>query len=191
MEIGRAKVGGEKNGLKLLSKFALGLGTQFNSNSKIERQFKAQSSIHTDKNRNKLEQDMFDSYLTIKSGLESLKIKELCDKCKRNAMKIADGEVKNTRPHCHCCYAKPSDKMMENCRTARKSYGKEMDEKKKNNKENDETMAERKKITEIKLRGELEQWRDNLDTRSTFLEDESLELPAVKSKPVKTASTVA
>ena len=191
MEIGKVTVGGEKRGLKLLSKFALGLGTQFNSNSKIERQFKAQSSIHTDKNRNKLEQDMFDSYLTIKSGVESLKIKELCGKCKRNAMKIADGEVKNPRPHCHCCYAKPSDKMMENCRTARRSYGKEIDEKKKNNKENEETLAERRKITEIKLRGELEQWRDNLDSRTTFLEDESLELPAVKSKQSKPAKKVA
>ena len=69
--IGKIPVGGEKNGLKLLSKFALGLGTQFNSNSKIERQFKAQSSIHTDKNRNKLDQDMLDSYLTFKSGVES------------------------------------------------------------------------------------------------------------------------
>ena len=189
--VGKVTVGGEKKGLRLLSKFALGLGTQFNSNSKIERQFKAQSSIHTDKHRNKLDQDMLDSYLTVKSGVESLKVQETCDKCRRDAEKIADGIVRNPRPHCHCCYAKPSDKMIERCRTARKSYGKEVEDKKKATEEKDETLAQKRKVTEILLGEELDQWKENLEARSTFLEDASLELPPAKSKQSKPPKKVA
>ena len=52
--VGKVTVGGEKNRLKLLSMFALALGTQFNSNHKLKRQFKNQSSIHSDKHRNSM-----------------------------------------------------------------------------------------------------------------------------------------
>ena len=183
--VGEITIGGEKNGLRLLSKFSLGLGTQFNSNSKIERQFKAQSTIHSDKHRNKLDQDMLDSYLTVKSGVESLKVRDLCEKCKKDAEKIAFGEVKNPRPHCHCCFAKPSDKMLEKCRSARKCYGKEMEDKKKDREENDEVLAERRKVTEIVINEDLDQWKEDLETRSTFLEDEALEGTSVHSKQPK------
>ena len=183
--VGKVTVGGQKNRLKFLSKFALALGTQFNSNSKIERQFKNQSNIHADKSRNSLDQEMLDSYLTIRSGVESLQVVNRCEKCKKDAEKIALGELKVPRYHCHCSLAKPSDKMVEKCRTARKTYGKELEGKKKEKQENEESLAERRKVTEIVMNEELEQWKEDLHTRSSFLEDESLEIPPVKSKQPK------
>jgi hypothetical protein len=86
---------------------------------------------------------------------------------------------------------KPSDKMFEKCRTARKSYGKEVEDKKKEKEENDDTLTERRKVAEIIIREELEQWKENLEARSTFLDDESLELPPVKSKQSKQPKKVA
>ena len=182
LAVGQVTVGGERGSLKLLSKFVLALGTQFNSNSKIERQFKKQSSIHSDKHRNSLDQDMLDSYLIIKSGVESLRVVNTCKTCRKDAQKIALGVVKVPRQHCHCLVAKPSDIMLNKCMGARKSYIEDMGEKKKTKETNEEVLAERKKVTEIKINEELEQWKEGLQARSTFLEDETLEIPPLDDK---------
>ena len=97
----------------ILPRFALSLGTTFNSNSETERAFSVETDIHRDPKRNQMSQETFDSHMQVHYGVEDKKSRDSCDKCvKHKAAKI------KAPHHCHCTIAEISEKMIENSKTA-------------------------------------------------------------------------
>ena len=96
-----------------LGRFALALGTAFDSNSEAERAFSVQTDIHRNPRRNLMGHDTFDAHMQIHFGVEGKGSKELCSKCN-------DHKAAQTRPphHCHCNVAEGSEVMKNNCKTA-------------------------------------------------------------------------
>ena len=119
------KVGDLKEGdwarYEVLPRFAKSLGSIFNSNSETERAFSVQSDIHRNPKRNLMSQDMFDSHMQIRFGVESKASKASCIKCKENVGKKAP------QPHCHCSVAKITTEMKVNCKDAYKAMKKDLD----------------------------------------------------------------
>ena len=92
----------------VLPRFALAMGVKHNDTSTVERTFSIMNYVHQNKQRNSMKQDMLDSHLHIRSGVESKENKNLCKKC--------------TEPvpveHCHCSVAEVTEEMREECRKA-------------------------------------------------------------------------
>ena len=106
---------------EILPRFALALGSQLNSNSECERKFTDQTKLSSDKSKNRMSQEMFDSHMQVKSGVESSLSRLGCEKCLIVNRKEEMG-MDSTRDHCHCSFAPISSEMLENCKNASKEY---------------------------------------------------------------------
>ena len=60
----------------ILPRFALSLGTTFNSNSETERAFSVETDIHRDPKRNQMSQETFDSHMQVHYGVEDKKSRD-------------------------------------------------------------------------------------------------------------------
>ena len=89
----------------ILPRFAFSMAVKHNDTSVVERQFTVMNNIHQDKQRNAMSQDMLDSNLHVRSGVESKQNRKKCHKC---------SEPKPT-PHCHCTLAEVTPEMRQNC----------------------------------------------------------------------------
>jgi hypothetical protein len=115
--------------------------------SGVERSFSIMNNIHQDKQRNGMSQEMLDSHLHIRSGVESKENKRKCCKCQED----------DPPPHCHCTIVEITQVMREKCAkawskckasqqeaSAEKAEVKETLEKKKEKYENEESMRIKK-----------------------------------------------
>ena len=84
---------------KVLPRFALALGTLFNSNSATERMFSIQSSIGNDKSKNRRKQENLDAMLQIREGIECKDARLQCSLCSGDQ---AENGLKDR--HCRICH---------------------------------------------------------------------------------------
>ena len=93
---------------EVLPRFALAMGTKFSATGDVERGFSQMNMIHQNKQRNEMSQDMLDSHMHIRSGVESKENRKKCKKCK---------DPKAT-DHCHCMEVEIDSEMRNRCRKA-------------------------------------------------------------------------
>ena len=93
----------------VLPRFALAMGVKYNDTSDVESSDSFMNNIHQDKQRNVMSQDMLDSHLQIRYGVESKENRDKCETC---------GQSAPVPPHCHCTLAEVTDRMREKCRRA-------------------------------------------------------------------------
>ena len=93
----------------ILPIFALALGVTNFSNSEVERQFSMMNYVHQNKQRNSMRHDMLDSYLHIRSGVESYSNRRSCDKCKDQVF---------SADHCHCNIVEITPELRNACSKA-------------------------------------------------------------------------
>ena len=95
---------GEWRKYDILPRFALALGTFFNSNSETERSFSVETDLTRDPKKNRMGQELLESHMQVHFGVESpLNFdKETCKPC----------NTSRRRPHCHCSKAHISEDMI-------------------------------------------------------------------------------
>ena len=111
LEVGNIKEG-KWNVYEILPRFALVLGTPFNSGAEMERGFSVQSNIHKDPKRNRMRHETLDSHMQIRFRVECKENQEKCEKCKDGGKCL-----------CHCKFAEISDTMRRNCSQAWRKDG--------------------------------------------------------------------
>lgn len=124
---------------EVLPRFALAMGTKYDANGDVERQFSVMNSIHQNVQRNRMSQETLDALLHIRSGIESKENLQDCDKCK-----------KHTTPHCHCSVLDISQGLIESCKVAWRKEKEECKDRRDLREEDDEDMMKRRRNFEEK-----------------------------------------
>ena len=100
----------------ILPRFAVAMGTFFNSAGANERMFSILGVYGDDKSKNRLEQETMDAMLQIRDGIESKKARSICTKCLENSLN-PDPRA-NPHPHCHCMLFEVTDQVLNSCRSS-------------------------------------------------------------------------
>ena len=104
-------VAGLKDGVwaryEVLPQFAFAIGAKFNDTSGVERKFSDMNLIHQSKQRNQMSQEMLDTHLHVKHGVESKENRKSCTKCQHG-----------NSAHCHCSKVKIDEEMRRRCKKA-------------------------------------------------------------------------
>ena len=165
----------------ILPRFAFAMAVKHNDTSDVERQFSVMNNIFQDKQRNAMSQDMLDSNLHVRSGVESKQNKKKCPKC---------AEPEPT-PHCHCTLAEVTPEMRQNCVKAweRCKNSQIKDAAQKN--EASKNLLERKEIYEKTEAARIDKLKEDLKQRATFCSPSLLKpvYPAEKDKKAAVADT--
>lgn len=112
-QVGRLTNGGEEwTRYSVLPRFAMAMATKLNDTSEVERTFSLMNHIHMNKRKGHMGQEMLDSFMHIKSGVESNENRRNCEQCKEGGTEV----------HCHCRVAKITEEMRDKCRKARSIY---------------------------------------------------------------------
>ena len=162
----------------VLSRWGLSMGVKLNDTSEVERTFSVMNNIHQDKQRNMMSQDMLNSHLHTRSGVESKKNREKCERCK-------DPEV---RPHCHCMVTDITPTMRQKCKQAWIKCKTAQEEGRKVREEETKELAEKRKKTEEEEDERIATLKEDLKLRVTFCQPRLLNpvYPSKKSLDKKT-----
>ena len=152
---------------KILPRFALAMSTILNSNSECERMFSIQTRLSRDPDRNRMSQKMFESHLSIRSGVESKLSILNCGKCKQNDKKEEAG-FKPTA-HCHCAVAEVSSSMKDLCKNAWRKDKQITEEGRERSNLEKSLFVSRKRKFDDKCDKELKEMKRKIKSRNTLL----------------------
>ena len=101
---------GEWSKYDILPRFALAMGTFFNSNSEVERGFSVETDLSRDPKKNRMSQELLEAHMQIHYGVESFLNfdKQDCKPCNSG----------RKRAHCHCSMAEITDEMISESKKA-------------------------------------------------------------------------
>ena len=185
------------NVFEVLPRFARALGTQFNSNSEVERGFSVQSDVHRNPKRSQMSHNTLDCQMQVKYGIESKESKAMCDQCKSRKIheKMDDSEKtekeknRKFRCSCHCDQASITDSMRKRCAAAGSKYAEELVEKEKkcDNKATKEETAKEDMERTSKMRESLKSRMTlyKLDKKSVYETKEEKKEKAIQLKKDK------
>ena len=165
----------------ILPRFAFAMAVKHNDTSDVERQFSVMNNIFQDKQRNAMSQDMLDSNLHVRSGVESKQNKKKCPKC---------AEPEPT-PHCHCTLAEVTPETRQNCVKAWEKCKNSQTKDAAQKNEASKNLLERKEIYEKTEAARIDKLKEDLKQRATFCSPSLLKpvYPTEKDKKAAVADT--
>ena len=174
---------------KILPRFALAMSTIFNSNSECERMFSKQTRLSRNPDRNRMSQKMFESHLTISSGVEGKESTHECEKCNNNEA-MSEVGIETQTYHCHCSVAPIPEAMKSLCRSSRLKNRNILEEKAARSDLEKSLAISRKRKFDETVEKEIEVLKNKIGTRATLLPpNKMLRVWEPKKKPASSKTS--